>query len=268
MQRKISVITPVYNGEEYIEKCILSIKNQNYHNYEHIIVDGGSTDSTLEIAKKYEGTYPLKIISEKDNGMYDAIAKGFSMADGEIFAWLNADDTYFLWAFQVMNYVVSQGVNWATCIGAMQNSYDVFYSVFKQHYYVQKWLKKGYYDGRLLRFIQQESTFWTKELWQKSGSGDLIKQYKIAGDFALWKNFAQYEKLFSVQTVIGGFRRLEGQKSSDFDAYYKEVSTEKVGKIKKVAITLLDLFYQSVIPIYFKDEINVVDIPIDLGYEK
>lgn len=265
MQRKISIITPVYNGEEYIEKCILSIKKQNYQNYEHIIVDGGSTDSTLEIAKKYEGTYPLKIISEKDNGMYDAIAKGFSMADGEIFAWLNADDTYFHWAFQIMNYVVSKGVNWATCTGAMQNEFDVFFSVFEPHYYLQKWIAKGYYDGRLLRFIQQESTFWTRSLWEKTNPTELLKQYKYAGDFVLWQKFAKYEKLYTVKTIIGGFRKHEGQKSSELDEYYNETSIERISKIKKIGIKMFDLFYQILYPIAFKKKINVISIPVDVG---
>ena len=72
---KLSIITPVYNCDKYIEDCILSIKQQTNTNFEHIIVDGGSTDSTLEIIKKYAGTYNMRWISEPDNGMYDAICK-------------------------------------------------------------------------------------------------------------------------------------------------------------------------------------------------
>ena len=73
---KITVVTAVYNGEEYIEECIKSIMNQTYQNFEHIIMDGGSTDNTLKIVKKYEKLYNVKIYSRKDNGMYDAIANG------------------------------------------------------------------------------------------------------------------------------------------------------------------------------------------------
>lgn len=67
---KITIVTAVYNGEKYIEECIKSIMNQTYQNFEHIIMDGGSTDNTLEIAKKYEKLYNVKIYSRKDNGMY------------------------------------------------------------------------------------------------------------------------------------------------------------------------------------------------------
>lgn len=95
MEKKISIVTPVFNAEKYIERNIRSVMNQNYTNYEHIVVDGGSTDNTLDVAGKYKDRYPMVLISEKDNGMYDAICKGFNIATGNIFAWLNADDTYY-----------------------------------------------------------------------------------------------------------------------------------------------------------------------------
>lgn len=93
-QLLISIITPSYNQGEFIEDAILSVKNQNYPNLEHIIVDAGSTDETLDIIKKYEGTYNIKWISEPDEGPPDALNKGFKMAKGDIFAWINTDDYY------------------------------------------------------------------------------------------------------------------------------------------------------------------------------
>ena len=104
---KITIVTAVYNGEKYIEECIKSIMNQTYQNFEHIIMDGGSTDNTLEIAKKYEKLYNVKIYSRKDNGMYDAIANGFELATGDILCWLNSDDMLRPWAFEVMQKVIS-----------------------------------------------------------------------------------------------------------------------------------------------------------------
>jgi len=90
----VSIITPTLNRAQFLEKNILSIKNQDYLFVEHIIVDGGSTDNTLEIIKKYERTYNLKWTSEKDEGCADAMNKGFKMAKGDIFCWLDADDMY------------------------------------------------------------------------------------------------------------------------------------------------------------------------------
>lgn len=88
---KISIVTPSYNQGHYIEETILSVLNQNYTNFEHIIIDGGSNDNTIEILKKYNH---LKWVSEKDGGQSNAINKGFSIASGDIFAWLNSDDYY------------------------------------------------------------------------------------------------------------------------------------------------------------------------------
>jgi glycosyltransferase involved in cell wall biosynthesis len=91
---KISIITPSYNQGSFIEDTILSIKNQDYPNIEHIIVDAGSTDNTIDILKKYEGTYNMKWISEPDKGLSDAINKGVKMSSGDILGWLNSDDIY------------------------------------------------------------------------------------------------------------------------------------------------------------------------------
>ena len=80
---KVTIITVTLNSQKYLEDCILSVINQQYGNIEHIIIDGKSTDGTLEIIKKYEGNIS-KWISETDKGMYDAINKGMEMATGDV----------------------------------------------------------------------------------------------------------------------------------------------------------------------------------------
>ena len=97
----VSIVTPSYNKGRFIEETILSIKNQTYPQIEHIIIDGGSTDNTIDIIKKHEGTYNMQWISEPDKGQSDAINKGWRMAKGEIIAYLNADDTYMPWAVEM-----------------------------------------------------------------------------------------------------------------------------------------------------------------------
>lgn len=91
----ISVITPVYNSEQFIEGCIQNVIEQGCHQVEHIIVDGNSTDRTVEIIKKYADQYQhIKWISEPDQGQSDAMNKGISMANGFIISFLNVDDYY------------------------------------------------------------------------------------------------------------------------------------------------------------------------------
>ena len=89
----VSIITPSYNCGDYIEKTILNIFNQDYPHIQHIVIDGGSDDDTLEILNKHNDK--LTWISESDNGMYDAINKGFQIAKGDIFTYINADDLYY-----------------------------------------------------------------------------------------------------------------------------------------------------------------------------
>jgi glycosyltransferase involved in cell wall biosynthesis len=90
-QKKISIVTPSYNQGKFIEETILSVLQQGYGNIEHIIIDGGSTDNTLEVLKKYKH---LQWMSEPDEGQSDALNKGFRLASGDIIGWLNADDMY------------------------------------------------------------------------------------------------------------------------------------------------------------------------------
>ncbi|HVO67352.1 MAG TPA: glycosyltransferase, partial [Syntrophales bacterium] len=94
---EVLIVTPSFNRAALIEATIESVLKQTYKNMEYIVVDGGSTDGTLEILEKYRKEGKLKYISEPDNGMYDAINKGFRMASGEILAYLNSDDIYFPW---------------------------------------------------------------------------------------------------------------------------------------------------------------------------
>ena len=94
---RISIVTPSYNHGQFIENAIQSVLNQNYPNFEHIIIDNCSTDCTLNVLRKYSH---LTWISEPDRGQSDALNKGFRRATGDIIGWLNADDYYLPGAFQ------------------------------------------------------------------------------------------------------------------------------------------------------------------------
>lgn len=219
---KLSIITPVYNCDKYIEDCILSIKQQTNTNFEHIIVDGGSTDSTLEIIKKYAGTYNMRWISEPDNGMYDAICKGFAMATGDIFAWLNADDMYRPYTVHmVLNLMSNQDIHWLTGFPVIYTENGVMYSASTILPIPFRIFMKMGYPGKGGCGLQQESTFWKRSLWETANGPD-IKKYKYAGDFLLWKRFAHYSDIYITDIVLSGFRKHSGQKSEDKISYNRE----------------------------------------------
>ena len=229
---KVSIVTACYNSEKYIEDCIKSIMRQTYDNVEHIIVDGGSTDGTLDIIKKYENQYNMRWISEKDNGMYDAITKGFRMASGEIYAWLNSDDMYMPWACELVAIVMEKtGIQWCTGIPCHYNERGVAHNVPRiTPVFPRNFIRKGYMDGRVATFLEQESMFWSKNLWDTAGH--VLVQYKTAGDYHLWKEFAKYEALYTLDSVISGFRIHAGQKSGDRNKYYAEVGENSLcGKL-------------------------------------
>jgi glycosyltransferase involved in cell wall biosynthesis len=98
----ISIITPTYNQGRFIEYTIKSLLAQSFTDFEHIVIDGGSTDDTLDILRDYGPRYRLRWVSGRDAGMYDAINKGLAMADGDIHAYLNSDDLYLPWTLELV----------------------------------------------------------------------------------------------------------------------------------------------------------------------
>jgi len=95
-QPLVSIVTPSYNQGQFIEDTLLSVKNQAYPNLEHIVIDGGSQDSTVQTLKRYQGEYNMLWVSEADQGHAHAVNKGFDQAAGKIIGWVNSDDAYFL----------------------------------------------------------------------------------------------------------------------------------------------------------------------------
>ncbi|WP_250632753.1 glycosyltransferase family 2 protein [Rhodoflexus caldus] len=217
---KISIVTPSFNQGEYIEQTILSVLEQNYPNLEYIIIDGGSTDNSVEIIKKYE-KYVSYWVSEPDGGMYHALQKGFARTSGEIMGWINSDDMYHKGAFSIAAEIFSQypQIDWLSGIPTIFDEKGRTVVV-----------KSGRKYSRFLfllnsqEWIQQESTLWRRSLWQKSGN-TINTAYQLAADFELWMRFFRYSKPTIVEALIGGFRaRKTGQLSvMQKDKYLQEV---------------------------------------------
>ena len=218
---KISIVTPSYNLDTFLEQAIVSVVSQGYPNLEYIIVDGGSTDTSIEIIKKYE-KYLAYWVSEKDEGMYYALQKGFKHSTGEIMGWLNADDmlhTQSLFTIGQAFYDVPQ-MHW------LQGYPTMFDELGRVVYMREPVASKFYFYAKMYHsgpFIQQESTFWRRGLWKKAG-GFISCNYRYAGDFELWLRFFNHEKLYTVRVLVGGFRLWSEQQKSTYNAneYFKE----------------------------------------------
>lgn len=225
---KISIVTPNYNGAAYLEETIMSVLGQNYPSLEYIIVDGGSSDGSLGIIKKYEKQLSWWV-SEPDKGMYNAIQKGFDHSTGEIMAWLNSDDMYHKNALFTVAEIFNtfQQVNWLS--GATTNFDEFGKTIFCCQ--SRSFTKFDFYN-RDFMFIQQESVFWRRTIWDSAGSC-LNLQLKYAGDLDLWLRFFQNEKLFITQALIGGFRfRSSNQISLDFLEGYLQEANMTIDNIK------------------------------------
>lgn len=218
---KISIVTPSFNQVQYIEGTINSVLNQGYPNLEYIIIDGGSTDGSKEIIQKYQ-QHLTYWVSEPDNGQYDAINKGFSKSTGEIMAWINSDDRYSTNAFSIVLdiFMKYSEVDWITSL------YPVSLNRKGQEFFVGQisgFDEQTFYRGGNLpqknkyarSWIQQESTFWRRSLWQKSG-GAVNATLKYAADFDLWAKFFEHTQLCGVNAIIGEFRNHESQKSANY----------------------------------------------------
>jgi glycosyltransferase involved in cell wall biosynthesis len=215
----ISIVTPSYNQGDYLEACMRSILDQRYPNLEYVIMDGGSRDRSPEIIRKYQAQL-AHWESHPDAGHYDAINRGFAHTSGEIMAWLNSDDLYTPWTLATVSEIFAQNpeVEWITTLHpVIWNERGQAVGVTNVTGYSRDSFFRGGnlpappWNGRF--WIQQESTFWRRSLWNRAG-GKLDVSYSLAADFELWARFYQHADLFGVGAVLGGFRMHHSQKTA------------------------------------------------------
>ena len=225
----ITVVTPSLNQGRFLEAAIRSVLSQEYPKLEHVVVDGGSTDGSVEIIRRYEDRLHAWV-SEPDDGQYDAVRKGFELGSGEIMAWLNADDLYFPWALETVASIMSElpQVQWLTSLNtAVWDEAGRCVKIDRMVGYARDAFLDGYYvpwgsesNGG---WIQQESTFWTRDLWLAAGGVD--DELSLAGDFGLWSRFYDHETLYATPALLGGFRlHGSGHRSDDRETYVREAS--------------------------------------------
>jgi glycosyltransferase involved in cell wall biosynthesis len=200
---KISIVTPNFNGSKFLEETILSVISQGYPNLEYIIIDGCSTDESIDIIKKYENNI-ISWISEPDNGMYDAIQKGFERCTGEILGWINSDDVLQKKSLYTIADIFTNNtqIKWVQGYPTVIDEIGRIVYHRPPRFSKYEFYLKDFHDGI---FIQQESTFWTRDLWIKSG-GSFSNKYKYAGDFDLWMKFFRVADLYCTNSILGSFR--------------------------------------------------------------
>jgi len=214
---KVSVITPSYNQGGFIERTLLSVANQKGANIEHVVVDGGSTDETLEILERY-GT-SIRWISEKDNGQADAVNKGILCTEGEIIGWLNSDDIYYPEAINqvVLFFLANPDVD---VVYGMADHIDLSDQAFEAY------PTEGWSFERLKKvcFICQPALFFRRRIVEKYGYLDDSLNYCM--DYEYWLRLANGGVKFAyLEKKLAGSRLYPGNKTLGFRVdVHKEIN--------------------------------------------
>jgi len=211
-----SIITVCYNAEKTIAQTIESVLNQQFNDYEYIIIDGNSTDSTLNIVRNYQDRFgdKLVVVSEKDNGIYDAMNKGIRLANGKLIGIINSDDWYD-----------------AKTLKTVRGEYDlhkqdgVYYGLLMNYYGDKHYCATGYHHNYLHECIVSHPTcFISKSIYDKYGMFDL--QYKLAADYDLIIRLNKKDVPFIFIPQILAHFRMGG--STDINKKKSMVETYKI----------------------------------------
>lgn len=210
---KISVVTPSFNQSKYIRATIDSVLSQDYPNLEYIVMDGGSTDGTVDILKSYGKK--IRWVSEADNGQTAAINKGLRQSTGEVLAYLNSDDIYFPGTLRAVGeYYQKTHADWITgdCL------------VINDAGEPSKggWLVQGYkrllmtlYSRHTLMIADsmfpQPSTFWSRKAWERVG--EFNEKYHYVMDYDYWLRMSTFYLPHDLNKVLSGFRSQPNSKS-------------------------------------------------------
>jgi glycosyltransferase involved in cell wall biosynthesis len=195
----VSIVTPSFNQARYLESTIRSVLDQDYPNLEYIIVDGGSSDGSEAIIRRFSDRLAWWV-SEKDRGQTDAINKGFAHAKGEILAWLNSDDTYQPHAIteavaflrdQPQVGLVYGNANFIDENGAVIGRFPAAQTDYRR-------LRQGYVH------IPQQASFWRADLWRRVGPLD--PSFYFAMDYDLWVRLAALAPLQYTPRLWANFR--------------------------------------------------------------
>lgn len=226
---RITVVTPSFNQGRFIEETIRSVLLQQYPNLEFIIMDGGSTDNTVEVIRKYE-PWITYWVSQKDRGQSHAINKGFERATGDVFAWLCSDDVYMPGALHSV----------ANAIRNQKPSMVIGYSIVTSGPNTLE----GTVDRRRpsfeamaynIRTLPQPSVFWTRDLWK--ATGPLKEDLYFMMDYELWLRMIPAAKSISyIDSILSCQRNQPEQKSTLHHPRFQEYCRLRVEIPRQAAL--------------------------------
>jgi len=227
---KVSIITPSFNSERYIEETIHSVAAQTYRNIEHIVIDGCSSDNSLQIISKYSN---LRVVSQPDKSMYEAINKGIDMARGDVIAYLNSDDLYY-------NNTVEKAVDYFS----KNSEIDFIFGGLDLIDHDSKFIARYEYPDFNLKIfasvrwslIPQQASFWLRSVHNKVGKFN--PDFKLAGDYEF---FLRVAKKCHVKHVKGIYARQRIHKGS--------LTLKYADQNKKELILIREQFHPDIIGI-------------------
>jgi glycosyltransferase involved in cell wall biosynthesis len=199
MPPTISIVTPSLNQAQYLEATMSSVLDQRHPGLEYVVVDGGSTDGSVEVIRSRQNELTWWV-SERDGGHADAINKGFRGTSGEIMGWINSSDLYLPWTLTVVQEVFASRpeVDWITGVPCVAGIDGVVRRTGGSN--VNRF---DFLSDSGVR-IQQESTFWRRRLWDAAGGLDISLRY--AADYDLWARFFAHADLCFVSCALAAFR--------------------------------------------------------------
>jgi glycosyltransferase involved in cell wall biosynthesis len=210
---RISIVTPSFNQAAFIERTICSVLDQNYPNLEYIIIDGGSTDGSVEVIRRYEKHLTFWV-SEQDRGQSHAINKGLKIATGDWIAWQNSDDIFYPGTFESLANAARKNSQSNLIIGNM-NMIDEQGDVINDLKYVTPTYESLLAEGMVLT---NQAAFWRRSIHQKIGY--LKEDLHYGFDFEWFLRILQYGRATHVNKTWGGLRMHSETKTSQFQVLF------------------------------------------------
>ena len=223
---KVSIVTPLLNSVAFLPDMLACLSAQTFPDWEHIIVDGGSVDGSLEIAEEWQLREPrAKLIKAPSLGLYPSVLLGLEATSADLLGWLNADDIYPSWSLRVATqYFKRTKHDWFTGFPGCWDRDGALRYTRPYGWYPKTLIKAGWFHADLLGFLQQESMFFSRTLFSQltDQQKQEISKCALAGDFVLWRSFAEMSALRVVPTSIGGFRQHGANLSANHMGEYME----------------------------------------------